>query len=166
MLLTGLIRFADLDHFIKIHPWLSLIVNTSYMILQIHDGLIVEDIQDQFSKCFPHLKLELYSTAHHWKKGSAQENVISPKVSIGDIRKKQSAGTLEIKSSDKVGDVETKFKKIFGLNVQIFRKENDCWIQTTTTDVFTIGRQADLSKKSKTTLLGKLKEQADEYDYL
>ena len=73
---------------------------------------------------------------------------------------------MEIKSSDKVGDVEQKLKKMFDLNVQIFRKENDCWIQTTSTDGFTLEREAEQSKKSKTTLVNKIKEQADEYDYL
>jgi hypothetical protein len=95
-----------------------------------------------------------------------QKDLISPKSSIGDIRKNHSGGIMEIKSSDKVGDVERKLKKMFDLNVQIFRKENDCWIQTTSTDVFTLERESELSKKSKTTLVNKIKEQADEYDYL
>ena len=136
------------------------------MLLRIHDNLLIEDIQEHFSECFPHLKIEVYSTPHHWEKGSLQKDLISPKSLIGDIRKTHSGGIMEIKSSDKVGDIEEKLKKMFDLNVQIFRKENDCWIQTTSTDVFTLEREAELSKKSKTTLVDKIKEQADEYDYL
>ena len=136
------------------------------MLLRIHDNLLIEDIQEHFSECFPHLKIEVYSTPHHWQKGSLQKDMVSPKSLIGDIRKNHSGGIMEIKSSDKVGDVEKKLKKMFDLNVQIFRKENDCWIQTTSTDVFTLGREAELTKKSKTTLVDKIKEQADEYDYL
>jgi len=136
------------------------------MLLRIHDNLLIEDIQEHFSECFPHLKIEVYSTPHHWEKGSLQKDLISPKSSIGDIRKNHSGGIMEIKSSDKVGDVERKLKKMFDLNVQIFRKENDCWIQTTSTDVFTLERESELSKKSKKTLVNKIKEQSDEYDYL
>ena len=136
------------------------------MLLRIHDNLLIEDIQEHFSECFPHLKIEVYSTPHHWEKGSLQKDLISPKSLIGDIRKTHSGGIMEIKSSDKVGDIEEKLKKMFDLNVQIFRKENDCWIQTTSTDGFTLEREAEQSKKSKTTLVNKIKEQADEYDYL
>jgi len=136
------------------------------MLLRIHDNMLIEDLQEQFSKCFPHLKIEVYSTPHHWKKGSLQKDLISAENKIGDIRKGHSGGIMEIKSSDKVGDVEKKLKKMFDLNVQIFRKENDCWIQTTSTDIFTLERESELSKKSKTTLVDKIKEQADEYDFL
>jgi len=136
------------------------------MLLRIHDNLLIEDIQEHFSECFPHLKIEVYSTPHHWKRESLQKDLISPKSLIGDIRKTHSGGIMEIKSSDKVGDIEEKLKKMFDLNVQIFRKENDCWIQTTSTDGFTLEREAEQSKKSKTTLVNKIKEQADEYDYL
>ena len=136
------------------------------MLLRIHDNLLVEDLQEQFSKCFPHLKIEVYSTPHHWKKGSLQKDLISSKSLIGDIRKKHPGGVMEIKSWDKVGEVEKKLKNMFDLNVQIFRKENNCWIQTTSTDVFTLEKEAQLSEKSKTTLTTKIKEQADEYDFL
>ena len=136
------------------------------MLLRIHDNLLVEDLQEQFSKCFPHLKIEVYSTPHHWKKGSLQKDLISSKSLIGDIRKKHPGEVMEIKSWDKVGEVEKKLKNMFDLNVQIFRKENNCWIQTTSTDVFTLEKEAQLSEKSKTTLTTKIKEQADEYDFL
>jgi hypothetical protein len=136
------------------------------MLLKIHDNLLIEDIQEHFSKCFPNLKIEVYSRPHHWKKGSLEKDIISPRTPVGEIRKSHSSGVLEIKSSDKVGDVEKKFKKIFDLNVQIFRKEDDCWIQTTSTDLYTLEQEVELSKKSKTTLVTKIKEQADEYDFL
>src|SRR5688500_17336282 len=125
------------------------------MLLKIHDNLLIEDIQEHFSKCFPNLKIEVYSSPHHWKKGSLEKDIISPRTPVGEIRNSHSSGVLEIKSSDKVGDVEKKFKKIFDLNVQIFRKENDCWIQTTGTDLYTLEQEAELSKKSKTTLVTK-----------
>ena len=98
------------------------------MLLRIHDNLLIEDIQEHFSECFPHLKIEVYSTFYHWKREFLQKDLISPKSLIGYIRKIHSGGIMEIKSSDKVGDVEQKLKKMFDLNVQIFRKENDCWI--------------------------------------
>ena len=136
------------------------------MLLNIHDNLLIDDIQEHFSKCFPNLKIEVYSTPHHSKKGSLEKDIISPRTPIGEIRKNHASGVLEIKSSDKVGDVEKRFKKSFDLNVQIFRKEDDCWIQTTSTDLYTLEQEAELSKKSKTTLVTKLKEQAYEYDFL
>jgi RNase P subunit RPR2 len=136
------------------------------MLLRIHDNLLIEDIQEHFSECFPHLKIEVYSTPHHWKRGLCKKILLVQKVQLATSGKTHSGGIMEIKSSDKVGDVEQKLKKMFDLNVQIFRKENDCWIQTYEYRCFYIRKRAELSKKSKTTLVNKIKEQSDEYDYL
>ena len=104
------------------------------MILHIQNSLMVEDVQDHFSECFPWLKLEFYSKPHRSKKASSEKDLVDPKTTITEITKDHKAGTLEIKSSDTVGYIETALKNLFGLNAQIFRKENNSWIQTTTSD--------------------------------
>lgn len=135
------------------------------MILNIHDDLSVEDLQDRFSLCFPHLKMEFYKKPHHWGASSPDNSRIDPKSRIGDIRKKHYWGQLEIKTWDAVGKVETELRERFGLYVQIFRNENGDWIQTTSTDSSSLKEQTDFSEHAKNSLLPKSRKQINEYRF-
>ena len=135
------------------------------MLLKIHDFLSLEDIQDHFSKSFPFLKIEFYRHPHHWKKGSVQQDQIDAKMKIGDVSGKHDPGILEIKSTDTTGHVESLFKDRFGLNVQVFRKGKNCWIQTITTDNYSLQKQSELSM-SETSRATPADQQVDEYDFL
>jgi len=134
------------------------------MLLNIHDNLLLEDIQDHFSKSFPSLKIEFYRHPHKWKKGSMQQDQIDTTMKVADIRKKHDPGVLEIKSTDTTGHVESMFKDRFGLNVQIFRKGKNCWIQTITTDNYSLQQQAEFSNTDNVSLSPTIGQEADEYD--
>src|SRR5215213_5280182 len=136
------------------------------MILTIYDNLLVEDLQERFSECFPNLKIEFYKTSHHWKRESSDKDCIEPKTTIGAIRRKHNPGTLEIKSSHTAAEVERNFKNLFDLNVQVFRNENGDWIQTTTTDTCTLNEQKEFSDHAKTSIFPKSRKQINEYRFL
>lgn len=134
------------------------------MVLNIHDNLLVEDLQECFSNSFPNLKIEFYKKSHYWKKESSGD-CIDPKTRIGEIRKKHDPGTLEIKASHTAGEVERNFKNLFGLNVQVFRNENGDWIQTTTTDPCTLYEQKEFLEHARTSLFPKSTKQINEYRF-
>lgn len=115
------------------------------MILHIDESMTLGDIQDKFSRCFPNLKIEFYQKPHGFKETSSPEQVINPNVALARIRKKHSPGNLTILSSDKVGKVESMFKKLFDLNIQVFRKEHNSWIQTSFTDKYSLKELSNLS---------------------
>jgi hypothetical protein len=119
------------------------------MILPIDDNMTIGDLQDRFNECFPHLKIEFYSHAHHWKESSIPSEVIDPSKKIGEIRKNHEHGNLEIKSWYQTGRVEQDFKKIFGLNVQIFRNEKGKWHQTVSSDKLTLKEQEQITSSLK-----------------
>ena len=50
---------------------------------------------------------------------------------------------FEINETLKVQQVEDKFKNELNLNVQIFRKTGDVWLQTTSTDEWTLLEQIE-----------------------
>jgi hypothetical protein len=133
------------------------------MLLPIDDNLLVQDLQEHFSLCFPNLKLEFYSKPHHRQKASGYKDRIGPRTRIGTIRKAHSPGTLEIKSSDKTGEVKKAFKDLFGLNVQIFRNENNEWIQTTSTDTCSLKEQTEFSEHARVSIYPKSRKQINEY---
>ena len=108
------------------------------MLLYISDNNAVSDIKDKFNECFPHLKIEFYNKRHKWKHASPESQRIKEDVKIGEIRKKHNIGVLEIKSWDKTGEVEQQFKESFGLYAQIFRFENNDWIQSVKSDKLTL----------------------------
>jgi hypothetical protein len=114
------------------------------MILAINDNTTLSDLQEKFNECFPHLKIEFYSDAHHWKELSPQTDQVNPEKRVGEVSKKHEHGTLEIKSWHQTGRVEQDFKKHFGLHVQIFRYENGKWIQSAGSDTLTLTQQSEL----------------------
>jgi hypothetical protein len=46
----------------------------------------------------------------------------------------------------KVSELEELFQEVFGLSVQIFRKSGENWLQTTTTDFWTLNQQNNKGK--------------------
>lgn len=115
------------------------------MLLLIDDSLRINDVQERFSMCFPKLKIEFCKKRHHWEAVCPERDIISPDCLIGGIRETHNPGTMEIKSRDKVGEVEKRLRERFGLNAQIFYKSGQRWIQTGKSDNLTIGELQDKS---------------------
>jgi hypothetical protein len=119
------------------------------MILRIHDNKTVADIQEKFTMCFPYLKMEFYQESHRSHESSSPKHIIDPDEKIGSIRKKHNSGILEVKSWHETGMVERSLKRMFDLNIQIFRFQEDGWVITTYTDGLTLKEQCDLAKGIK-----------------
>jgi hypothetical protein len=118
------------------------------MLLKIFDRLKIDEVQDKFNECFPYLKLEFYSRPHKWQEASHNDYLIQPGTFIEDIRKTHDSGLINIKSWDQTGKVEQDFHRVYGLNVQIFRRDRNKWIQTSDSDGLTLREQSELSRKS------------------
>jgi hypothetical protein len=118
------------------------------MILSIDDNITIADLQEKFNECFPHLKIEFYLHPHHLKESSFPNEVIDPSKKIGEVRKKHEHGFLEIKSWYQTGKVEQDFKKLYGLNIQIFRNEKGKWHHTISSDKLTLGEQEQITAKT------------------
>ena len=82
------------------------------------------------------------------------------------MRHNSNEGNLEIKSWYTVQKVEEDFREKFGMNVQIFRKENGEWIQTCNTDKFSLHTQQEMSDHAASSIYPKHTEQLGEYDEL
>jgi hypothetical protein len=118
------------------------------MILKINDNKTIIDIKMKFAECFPYLKLEVYYKGHKWKEASRSKFLVPHDKRLGDIRRGCFQGIMNIKSWHKTGEVEGNFKDIFGLNVQIFRRYKDSWIQTTNSDGLTLKEQSEIAEKT------------------
>ena len=64
----------------------------------------------------------------------------APDTELGRLHKKLAAGSIMLKDSIIVSELEELFKDHFGLSVQVFLKSRS-WIQTTVTDDWTLRDQ-------------------------
>ena len=109
--------------------------------INITDSKTIAEIQEEFQGHFPFLKLEFYSSEHDSGEGSGKEEMIDAAKSIGDARTKHNAGDVSIHGNQKVSTLEATFHDAYGLNAQVFRKSGEVWLQTTTTDEWTLSEQ-------------------------
>ena len=123
---------------------------TKKILMIITDEKKLVDIQSEFQEKFPALKLEFYSTPHQVGSGSASQELLPASAQIGTVRRIHSAGDLSINGHLKVKTLEQMFFEQYGLNVQVFRKSGDIWLQTTTTDEWTLTEQNNRGMRAMT----------------
>jgi len=109
--------------------------------MKIHPDLTVAEIINDFSKTFPGLKIELYSKAHGEGENSAPEAELDHAKKLSEINPDISSAEMYLDPEMTVADFENTFKDVFSLNVQVFRKSNQLWLQTSATDSWTLETQ-------------------------
>jgi len=123
------------------------------MIIEIKDDKSIGEICREFSAAYPFLKIEFFDSPHFWQQASALKQMIPHDRKIKEIRKLHKAGVMHIHALNKTGTIEQEFYRSFGLNVQIFRKHGDDWIQTAGTDELLLEEQNELGKKASEAML-------------
>lgn len=134
------------------------------MILSINDNKFIIDLQEKFNECFPFLKIEFYDKPCTSARMPAVQHLLPANLRLGDIRKTHDPGLLDIKSYYKTERLELDFKELFGLNVQVFRRENNRWIRTHNTKSLTLQQQSQIAELVTHTVRNK-KELAEEGNY-
>lgn len=115
------------------------------MILRINKNTKIKEIQHEFSKRFPNLKIEFFKDKNKDGQLTANEMIRDAEVNIGSIREMGHDGIYEIDGLVTVAELEKNFYDIFGVYVQVFRKSGNTWLMTTTTDHLTLSEQNHLS---------------------
>lgn len=111
------------------------------MKITINDNRKIADIQDEFNKNFPYLKLAFFSQTHEPKAGTSKALMQHVNKTLGECRTKHNNGTIEIVPGMSVTQLEQHFSNIFGLGVQVFRQSGRVWLETTITDSWTLEEQ-------------------------
>lgn len=107
----------------------------------IQDNKPLRALQIEFHQFFPFLKIEFYEGRHASGEGSPIREQLDPNLTLGQVRKIHKKGDLKIDPAMTVADFEQQFADQYGLNVQVFRKSGNLWIQTTATDGWTLDTQ-------------------------
>lgn len=109
--------------------------------MKISDVKGIADLQKEFNRAFPFLKIEFFKKRHAVGKPSARAEMISSRLKIKDARTRHSEGVAHISSHMSVSEIENLFWEQFGLSVQVFRKSGMTWLETTATDSWTLAKQ-------------------------
>lgn len=107
----------------------------------INESQRLKEIKEDFSQNYPHLKIEFFSEEHKSGEASSRKSMFDDSVFLKDIRTKHSEGVLSIDGHQKTSTFETNFFNHFGVTVQVLRKSGNLWLQTTTTDDWTLAHQ-------------------------
>jgi len=101
----------------------------------------ISELNLEFKSKFPGLSLSFAQQNHKKFEGSDKDLIIDSETFLGDISANLKEGVINLNPSQLVSEFEQEMKKRFGLYVQINRKSNDLWLQTITTDHWTLGEQ-------------------------
>ena len=107
----------------------------------INDDMRISDFQSAFNEKFPGLRIEFYKKEHDVNAGSFKEDQYANDVKLAQISTKGNLGDIEVKPTMTVADLEQQFENDFGLHVQVFRRSNTLWLQTSSTDDWTLEKQ-------------------------
>ena len=109
--------------------------------MKIKKSFSLKELQNQFSTIFPGLKIEFYRTAEAGYDGPYEMLHYDLDTPVEMINPDLVDTELSIDENEKVGDFENEISKLLGINVQVFRRSKELWLQTVKTDKWTLSRQ-------------------------
>jgi len=109
--------------------------------MYITDQKTLADVKREFNQKFPYLKLEFFAKPHNPGEPSPKRELLDDRLSIGEVRTIHNEGDFKVDANMTVRDFENLIREKYGLNVQVFRKSANVWLQTTKTDSWTLAEQ-------------------------
>ena len=107
----------------------------------------LKNIQSVFQDSFPFLKLEFYGKAHLSGEGNSNTSLINLNYSLKELNEQTQAFDWEINESMTVTELEKSFYEKTGISTQVFRKSGRSWLQTISTDNWTLAEQNERGKE-------------------
>ena len=104
----------------------------------------IRQINKEFHKSFPLLRLEFYKRKHGFGETSIYEQKFHERTSLREINKDFRPGIITINPSDTAADLEQKFQRKFNLSIQVYRRMGDIYLETAETDGLSLERQNSL----------------------
>ena len=131
------------------------------MVLQILKTRSVGDVQQDFSREYPYLRIDFFKNVDG-KLGSLIKQRLSRTAKLSSSGRLKE-GELEIYDEMTVGHLEKTFRERFGINMQVSRKSGPVWLETTVTDKWTLKQQNEHGRELSVPVKKILPE--DELDY-
>lgn len=109
------------------------------MVIHLSNDKTVAEIQKEFNTLFPFLKIGFFTKGHKVFEGTAKKSIIASETKLKLVKTEKTK--VQISADMTVNELEQLFKTKFGLNIQIFRKSGNSWLETTVTDNWTLEKQ-------------------------
>jgi len=103
----------------------------------------IRNIQSDFRKRYPHLKLEFYKNPHQVGASSPETEHLDATLPISEITMFHTGANVDVSPERTVAEVESDFFHKLGLCVQVMRQFGTSWVATTETDLWTLREQND-----------------------
>ncbi len=132
----------------------------------IDDSYTLADIQKEFKKHFPNLKLEFFELGPSDEKITTENMISERNKTLGEIRHIHVPGYISINGHQKVSTLELNFKQSFGINIMVYRKSGDTWLQTTTDNDLTLTEENKKGEETIKTEQIKITNEFDQYNEL
>ena len=98
----------------------------------------IASVKAEFSSLYKGLKIEFFDQAHGKSEGTSAEHQFPTDLTLDQICQNKTGGNITLADSMTVAEVEQAFEDKFGLHVQIYRRSNNLWLQTSSTDDWTL----------------------------
>ena len=124
--------------------------NLNTMYLHIAPNSIISNIQDEFNRLFPFLKIEFFNKKSYARSNFSASQLIPLHRKIGECQLGIKDDDIEIDNEMKVSELEKLFKDRFSLAVKVFRKSGNLWLETTMTDNWSLQQQNNHGRELST----------------
>jgi hypothetical protein len=91
----------------------------------------IREVKRQFSKLFPYLKLEFYSTWHKKAEPFDPKQKVPGKLYLSEVTGVLKEGIFNFSITTSIEEFEHRLEKEHGLPVAIFRKSENSWLPIT-----------------------------------
>jgi hypothetical protein len=123
------------------------------MLIEVKSDMMVKDLKKQFHGYYPNLKLEFFNQTSSEDGGNSKDQMLDNEALLNAYTRNQS-GTVEFTGNTSVRQFETLFSETFGLNVQVFRKSGNVYLETSNTDDWTLDMEHKEALSSMTRAEG------------
>lgn len=103
--------------------------------------MAIKDLKKQFHDYFGFLKIEFFSKKHGYEESSNKKNIYEANTPLKTISSKIKDTVIEFDEHTTVQSFEKTFYDDLGLNMQVFRKSGQVYIETSLTDAWTLSHQ-------------------------
>lgn len=117
------------------------------MILRITYNTIIADIQKEFQAAFPYLKLRFLKPATRLHPSPAIKKFCDSQTRLGEAFPLLKAGQITITAQLTIEALIQLFDETFGIQVLVFRKSINLWIEITLTTSWTLEQQNNQARE-------------------
>lgn len=106
----------------------------------------IEDVRTRFNQQYPFLQLEFYSKPHAHYSGSKKIEQLNHNTTLSLLNKELKEVDIPLDDLMSVDALEKEFETKAHLHVQVFRKSADQWLQTTSTDDWSLRKHSETAE--------------------